>query len=156
MCFKTDLKSVSGYVGKAGIKYPRLFLFNMIHYRHALLLLYTLSTDPDHRIRTPVKVLDKVPEPFQSRNINNSMWMCWLSFFFFYSKKTKQNKKIIWYELYLSFPQHKLKCQYRNSNIYIIASIHQVRYLRSEEYLPDCILGWCVRPKRCVILIYPS
>jgi hypothetical protein len=121
---------VSGYVGKAGIKYPKLFLFNRNHFRHDLSHTVSLSTDPDHRIRTPVKVLDKVPEPFQSRNINNSMWMCRLSFFST-QKKTKQNKKIIWYESYLSFPQHKLKCQYRNSNIYIIALIHQIRYLRS-------------------------
>jgi hypothetical protein len=36
VCFKTDLKSVSGYVGKAGIKYPKLFLFNRNHFRHDL------------------------------------------------------------------------------------------------------------------------
>ncbi len=41
--FKTDLKSVSGYVGKAGIKYPKLFVFNRNHF--CLVLSHTVYVE---------------------------------------------------------------------------------------------------------------
>jgi hypothetical protein len=58
------------------------------------LIPYMLSTDPDHRIRTMIKVLDKVPEPFQSRN-SVLIVLCGCTDYnsFFFSKKKKKTKQ---------------------------------------------------------------
>ncbi len=140
---------MSGYVGKAGIKYPKLFLFKRNHTRQDLSFYRVCWA----RIRTTGSALlsrfgIKYLNLF-NRGISTIRCGCVDDLFFLF-KKNKTKQKIIWGEFYSSRPQHKLQCQYRNSNNYIVASIHQSRL--PKEYLPDCISGWSVRQTWCVNL----